>query len=80
MGATLRWKPLKPGKSLPVNAPSSFRDILGEAFGPDPWTLSSKDDQVLRGIYVACKDERKALDEIIEAIEKHGEIVIEVSF
>lgn len=80
MSATITWRPVKPGKTLPVNAPSSFKEIMIEAFGEPPWNLNNSHALILHGIRAANKNEHETIDEITEAIAKHGEIIVEVSY
>lgn len=80
MGASFYWKPSKCGKSLPVNASNSFRSTLEEAFGSPPWKFSHESKPILIGIRAADKNEREAIDEIMEAIDTHDSIEVEVSY
>lgn len=80
MSATISWRALKPGKSLPVDAPSSFIQVFTEAFGEAPWTLNEEDIKTLKGIRAADRNTREGIDEIIEAIDRHGAIEVSVSY
>lgn len=75
VSANLYWSPIRKGKDLPVNAPSSFIAALGDAMQSEgPWTLMVHDVPVLRGLAAGLTHEREAITAIIDAIEKHGEI------
>ena len=78
MGASIYWAPTGGGKSLAVGFRSNFLEAMREAFGGDgsSWTIGEAELPVLRGMRAAAKDIRDGLDEVIAAIEEHGEIRI----
>ncbi len=76
MSATLRYQPIR-GKSLNVGAPSSFQALLERVFGQrPPLSLDPSDVDRLRTAAAATDQEefRKALEELAEAVEKHGDV------
>ena len=76
MSQSIFWDRIGVGTSLPVNAPSSFIDCLEGAFSSLPITLGREDLPVLRGMKAALTHERRAIEELEEAIEKHGEVKV----
>lgn len=76
MGASILWRPLEHGTSLPVNAPSSFMDALDDASGSRGWplTLHREDIPALRGLRAGLKHEAAAIDKLIEALDTHGSV------
>lgn len=76
MSANLYWHPVKRGRDLPCSAPSVTIEALGYAFGGGTqWRLGKGDIATLRGMVAASpKGSRGTFEEIIEAIEKHGDI------
>lgn len=73
MSANFYFEPVKPGRSLEVSAPSSFRGALEEAFGELPLVLSGNDAATLRGMK-AAKCEPEAITQLMEAIDKYGSV------
>ena len=80
MSATIRWLPIPmdKGKRVSCGAPSALIDLLARAFqgGSGPWTLGTEDLPVLRGMRVATQFGADGLQELIAAIETHGEIKV----
>ena len=77
MSANLYWSPVRKGKDIPVNAPSSFIEAMEAAMGSgQPWTIMESDMPVLRGLSAGLKHERDAINAILEAVEKHGQIKV----
>lgn len=76
MSATIYYQPVK-GKALSIGAPSSFTSALDRAFGRSPdRILNEYDVPTLRGIAAGfdSEDQRAAIDELIEAIQKHAAV------
>ena len=75
MSATILWQPDVPnhGRNLEVGAPSSFLEMMAEAFGRGPWTLDRSSLEIIRGLLIASQD-RCAWTELKKAIEDHGQI------
>ena len=77
MSASICWRPGQYGKSLGVWAPSRFISMLEEAFGQLPVKLDASDKPLLNGMRIALEErERNAIEELIEAIDKHTEIEV----
>ena len=77
MSANLYWSPVRKGKDLPVNASSSFIAAMERAMGSlSPWTVMESDAPVLRGLLAGLQHEREAIEAILDAIDKHGEIKV----
>ena len=77
MGASIYWTPTGGGKSLAVGFRSDFLEAMGEAFGDGTsWVIGEAELPILRGMRAANKNIRDGLDEVIAAIEEHGEIRI----
>ena len=77
MSANLYWSPIRKGKDLPVNAPSSFMDALGRALGSSgPWTILSSDAPILRGLAAGLQHEREAIEAILDALDQHEQIKV----
>lgn len=75
MSASILWEPLRPGKSLGVNAPSLFMVALRYAFEADlPRVFSSSDVPVLRGMAAGMSHEAKAINKLIEAIDEFEQV------
>lgn len=67
----------KKNPTLPVLAPSSFIEVMTDAFGEPPFHLSSSDAAMIRGIRAGCRQaNREAFDKILELIEDGREIEI----
>lgn len=78
MGASIYYQAVK-GKALELYAPQHFLKILRNITGSDGnWELDDYWINHLRGAMSNEEDERtkQGLDELIEAIEKHGSIRI----
>jgi hypothetical protein len=78
MGATLKWKPVRPeGKTLSDATKYFFQDAY-ENFGDGKITLGASDVLYLRGAAVAAKDKEMAADikTLIDAIEKFGSVEV----
>lgn len=73
MGASIYWRPVKPGKSLSVGGRSAFVEALKLH---QPIRMTAADIPFLRGLAAGNADFANAVDEIIEAIEKHDEIEV----
>lgn len=77
MSATILYQPVK-GKSLSIGAPSSFLALLERVFGGSARDFVLAEDDVggLRTAAAATEDReyRKALEELAEAVEKHGAV------
>lgn len=76
MGASIYYQPVN-GTHLSMGAPSSFMDLLRRVTSSQgPWELDGHWTSQLLGASKATEDEahRAALEEIIEAIEKHGTV------
>ena len=76
MSATILYQPVK-GTCLKMGGPSSFLELLRRlTSSPGPWELDGHWTSRLRGAAAATEDRehRAALEELIEAIEKHVEI------
>ena len=71
MSANIYWRPVKPGKDVPVGTPSAFIKALGL-----PRTFTSSDYNFLDGIRRAREDWADAIQEILDAIEKHHEVEV----
>ena len=71
MGVSICWRAIKPGKHLNVGARSAFMVALNA-----PRTLSSRDIEFLRGLGAGNGDFRPAMEELIDAIDRHGEIEV----
>jgi hypothetical protein len=80
MGASILWKPIGQGRSLGVSAPSSFWESLTDALDQigDELPIGQDDIPIIRGLRANHKlaEMRKPYDEMIEAIEKHGTIIV----
>jgi hypothetical protein len=58
-----------------VGAPSLFMSFLEEAFGCGfPMRLGSDHLSVIRGLSIGAEGMRQSFEELMEIIEKHGEI------
>lgn len=71
MGATILYAPVKHGKELEVNAPSSFLAIMERACLELPVELTERSIPTLEGMKAACENEEHALIELIGAIRTH---------
>lgn len=76
MSANIYWRPIKKGKDIEVNAPSSFMQAFGRAFGTLPLTLKNSDLEKLRGLWAGYQNEKSSIEALIRAIEEHGEIEV----
>lgn len=80
MSATIYWRPLKEGVGLKyTSAPSSFQEYLESAFERQfPLRLLDSDLDSLRIAQRLTKDTnfQKDIQELIEAVERHGEIEV----
>lgn len=76
MSANFYWEPIKPGRSLPVHAPSSFTEALERALDgrTEPWVMTCADVPVLRGLRAGLADEYDAITALLDAIEYYGEV------
>lgn len=76
MSASIHWRKIKnsPDPRLGVSAPSSFIEAMERAFGGRAWELDAKAVPVLRGMAAVSNDE--AFEQMIELIEKFGEIEV----
>lgn len=75
MSASIYYQAVK-GKNLSVGAKSSFLAAIERAFGGVPCVLSEHDVLKLQGLAAAfdSEDQRAAVQELIEAIEKHASV------
>lgn len=79
VGASIYYQPVK-GKHLSIGAPSSFLEALREALdmrgGHGELRLTGGDYHRLRGLRagLTSTDQKEAIDELCEAIEKHDEV------
>lgn len=81
VSATITWRPCtNRGIVLPVYAKSAFTEVFSRAFGDPPWTLSHGHVLTLNGILAAMHDESEALQTIIDGIETHNSVCIEVAW
>lgn len=69
MSDSARWRPAQNGGFIDYR----LKEILTRRYGPLPLRLKGKDLDFLDGVGMAGIHTR----DVIEAIEKHGEIVIE---
>jgi hypothetical protein len=78
MSANTYWRPKDKGTSLPCL--SSFLDVVAEAQGfghaAHETVLTDSDVPLLRGIAAADKSTRATVDQLLDAIEKHGTIIL----
>ena len=75
MSANIYWEAINPNpKSLYVMAPSWFMECLERADMGLPYTFGESDIPTLRGLAATMKDDRNPFKELIEAIEKNGEV------
>lgn len=77
MSANILWQPIK-GKSLEVNAPSSFLETLELGFGNLPIDLNQSRIPMLEGMKAAIRDanQKEAIQTLIDALYLHGTIRI----
>lgn len=76
MGVSILWKPVKDeGVSLSVGGRSSFIEVLRRAFGNEPWVFNAGSVSTLNGIKAAIRED-EAMDELLDAIEKHGSVEV----
>ena len=76
VSASIYYQPVK-GKVLPMGGPSSFLDLLRRIMSSGgPWELDGYWTMQLTGAAHATEnsEHRAALEEIVEAIDKHGTI------
>jgi hypothetical protein len=78
MSASIYWEPNEnKGVYLPVDAPSSFLMAMGRWLGTDPpWVLGPESALALRGFSAGLGGEADAISDLMDAIEKHGNIRI----
>lgn len=78
MSANVYWRPIRSGKELDVNAPSSFLAGLTEAFGDLPIKMKCDVNTMatIRGMLLKDKGENDAYVGILRALNDHGEIEI----
>jgi hypothetical protein len=76
MSVGIRWRTIANGKSL--NGGSTFWAQLEELFGTGPIVLHESSVDQLRAFRVGLRDasEKKAVDDLIAALETHGEIEV----
>jgi len=68
MGASIFWQPVK-GRSLNVGGRSAFVNALGL-----PREFDESKLEFLRGLAAGNEDFRDAVEELIDAIETHGNV------
>ena len=89
MSTNIFWRPdTDKGREIPSLAPETLLKLLGAK--QTPWKLDEKDVRVLKGVVRCLRTLREILrldDEmekevitVIQAIETHGPIVIEVEY
>jgi len=87
MSATVTYHPVKPGKNLPLMAPQRFISTMKTAcFGSEPpWQLSRSSIPALRGMAAVfepdnlkCKNNPYLI--LIDELNKHGDLVVEVEY
>lgn len=71
MSANIMWRAVKPGTDLNVGHSSDFASRMNL-----PRIFTSKDYQFLMGAKAGNPSWEKAIDGILEAIEKHHEIEV----
>lgn len=78
MSASIMWEPLNPNpKHFSVGAPSFFIESLKNADMELPRTFTEADVSVLKGMSAASgRDENNPYQQMINAIEKYGEITV----
>ena len=83
MSTSLFWYPTPKHRSFQLStmAPDSFMESLQTAFHErPPMTLGQDELSVLVGMAAASKPNHKPYEELIAAIEKHGDIQITVEY
>lgn len=80
MSATIRWKPLAEGKALPVNSPSRFIEVMEQIYGPFPIRIGPDEDLFLSVMIAVDGPDTESLKVLLEAVRKHGEILVEVEW
>lgn len=71
MGASFYWKPLGSGKRIDVGPRSEFKRILGI-----PCRFNERDIDFLRGVAAGNEYLQEPIQDILDAIEKHGTISV----
>lgn len=78
MSANIYWRPVEEsGHDLEVHAPSSFIQVLEEAFGPLPVKIEKSDLPILKGIRAGVDSfAKESITSLMEAVEMNE--VVEV--
>lgn len=78
MSATVYWTPVKSGKAV---GKGSLRDALTKAFGQMPEELAEDDFRTLEiAKRMTGGEVGEEIQELIDAVEKHGAIRISVEY
>ena len=83
MSANLYWEPTGRTKhDLDTSTPSGTIKILMEIKGGSdpPFYFDEAHLPILVGVSAACKDRGEIFNEMIKAIETHGEITVSVQY
>lgn len=84
MSASIYYRQVKPvsGKLLNTSAPSSFIDSLEKAFGGREPTLTTTEIPILQGMAILWTGMggKNPYEQLIEGIQKYGEIEIDVQY
>jgi hypothetical protein len=71
MGASIYWRPVGKGKRLSVGLRSKFVSSLSL-----PRKLTAEDITYLHGLAAGEPDFKEAIDELVDAIYRHGEVEV----
>jgi len=83
VSANIYWTPVNHKHiNIPTWSPSSYKATLERAFGSFPLILGNNSIPIIAGIAAAQEDKRQGdcFMELVEAIERHGEIMLEVEY
>lgn len=82
MSASVYYRHVKPGKNLPLMAPSHFIESMTKAIGcGPPWIVTAESIPILRGMAAVFRTDRENPYEIlIEEIERYGSVQLEVEY
>lgn len=75
MSASIYFEAVRPGRAVGTSTPQGFLEAMREAFGDQrEWVLAGVEDaRVLRGMAAADKHNRRAFEQLREALDLNPE-------
>ena len=78
MSANIYWIPTRKGGEIETSCPSRFIKTIEETFGVFPVKLDESRLILLQAMFTASGD--RCYEQLVELIEKYGEILIEARY